>query len=78
MRRRNPWTWRKHNGSRTNSRQPPRVVPAEGRLIGLVILYRKGEPPLTDEEVRLAQLIAPAVAVSAQRGTTNRDNEAAA
>ena len=54
------------------------LLPAEGQLIGLIILYRKGEQPLTDEEVSLAQIIAPAVAVSVQHSTTNRDDEAAA
>jgi len=39
----------------------------ESSLIGLVVLYRKGEQPFTDDDVALAGLIAPPTAVAATR-----------
>ena len=44
----------------------PLMVDA-GRLIGLVVLYRKGEQPFTDDDVALAEMIVPATAAAAQR-----------
>ena len=46
------------------------VVPlmvAEGSLIGVVVLYRKGEQPFTSDDVALAEIIAPPTAAAAQR-----------
>ncbi|MCE5279886.1 MAG: response regulator [Planctomycetaceae bacterium] len=34
------------------------LVPAAGEMIGLVVLYRKGEQPFTDDDVALAEMIA--------------------
>ncbi len=42
------------------------LMPRSGQLIGLVLMYRKGEQPFTDEDVALAQLFAPAVAQAVQ------------
>lgn len=42
------------------------LLPAAGELIGLVILYRKGEQPFSDEEAELASMIAPSVALRVQ------------
>lgn len=38
-----------------------------GQLIGVVVLYRKGEQPFTDDDVALAEMIAPPTAAAAQR-----------
>ena len=46
------------------------VIPlmvAEGSLIGVVVLYRKGEQPFTDDDVALAELIGPPTAAAAQQ-----------
>lgn len=43
------------------------LIPSEGELIGLVILYRKGEQPFTDEDLKLAQLISAPTAVCVRR-----------
>ncbi len=46
------------------------VVPlmvAEGQLIGVVVLYRKGEQPFTNDDVALAEIIAPPTAAAAQQ-----------
>ncbi len=46
------------------------VIPlmvAEGQLIGVVVLYRKGEQPFTDDDVALAKLIGPPTAAAAQQ-----------
>jgi GAF domain-containing protein len=43
------------------------LVPAEGELIGLVVLYRKGEQPFTDADVALAELVAPSTAAAIRR-----------
>jgi DNA-binding response OmpR family regulator len=39
----------------------------QGQLIGLVTLYRKGEQPFTDDDVALAELVAPATAAAVQK-----------
>ena len=46
------------------------VIPlmvAEGQLIGVVVLYRKGEQPFTNDDVALAEMIGPPTAVAAQQ-----------
>ncbi len=46
------------------------VVPlmvGEGRMIGMVVLYRKGEQPFTDDDVAVAELIASPTAAAAQK-----------
>lgn len=43
------------------------LLPAAGQMIGLAILYRRGEQPFTDDEVNLAGLIAPSLAMSVQK-----------
>lgn len=39
----------------------------EGQLIGLAVLYRKGEQPFTDDDVAFAEMVAPATAAAVQR-----------
>lgn len=43
------------------------LVPAEGQMIGLVILYRKGEQPFMDSDVTLAEMISKSTALAVQR-----------
>ncbi|MDY7010163.1 MAG: GAF domain-containing protein [Planctomycetota bacterium] len=46
------------------------VVPlmvAEGSLIGVVVLYRKGEQPFTNDDIALARIIGPPTAAAAQQ-----------
>ena len=43
------------------------LVPSSEELIGLVVLYRKGEQPFLDRDVALADLIATATAVAVRR-----------
>jgi len=43
------------------------LMPSPGEMIGLVILYRKGEQPFMDSDLALAEAVAPAVAVSVRR-----------
>jgi len=46
------------------------VVPlmvGKGRMIGMVLLYRKGEQPFTDDDIAVAELIAPPTAAAAQK-----------
>ena len=43
------------------------LIPVQGELIGLVVLYRKGEQPFTDEDLALAEMVAPATAVAVRR-----------
>lgn len=43
------------------------LIPAPGELIGIGVLYRKGEQPFTDQDVALAELIAYPTAVAVQR-----------
>jgi DNA-binding response OmpR family regulator len=38
------------------------LVPAEGEMIGMVILYRKAEQPFIDEDLSMATMIAPPAA----------------
>ena len=43
------------------------LLPSEGQMIGLVVLYRKGEQPFVDGDLALAEMIAPATAVAVQK-----------
>ncbi len=43
------------------------LLPTAGELIGLVVLYRKGEQPFTDEDVAFAELIATPTALAVRR-----------
>lgn len=46
------------------------VVPlmvAEGQLIGVVVLYRKGEQPFTNDDIALARIMGPPTAAAVQR-----------
>jgi DNA-binding response OmpR family regulator len=43
------------------------LIPSPGELIGLVVLYRKGEQPFTDADVELAEAIAPPTAIAVRR-----------
>ena len=43
------------------------LIPAEGEMIGVVVLYRKGEQPFIDADVTLAEMIAPATAAAVRR-----------
>jgi len=43
------------------------LIPARGELIGLVLLYRKGEQPFTQEDLALAEMLAPATAAAVRR-----------
>ena len=38
-----------------------------GQIIGLVVLYRKGEQPFTDGDIALAEMIAPSTAMTIRR-----------
>ena len=43
------------------------LLPMPGELIGLVVLYRKGEQPFTDEDVDLAEMVSAPTAVTVRR-----------
>jgi CheY-like chemotaxis protein len=43
------------------------LLPVSGEMIGLVVLYRKGEQPFTDEDLQLAELIAAPTAIAVKR-----------
>jgi len=43
------------------------LIPSPGELIGLVVLYRKGEQPFLDQDVALADLIVTPTAVAVRR-----------
>jgi FixJ family two-component response regulator len=43
------------------------LLPAAGEMIGLVVLYRKGEQPFVDDDVALAEMIAHPTAVAVRR-----------
>lgn len=43
------------------------LIPAEGQMIGLVMLYRKGEQPFMETDVSLAEMIALPTALAVQR-----------
>lgn len=43
------------------------LLPAPGELIGLIVLYRKGEQPFTDEDIALAELTAHSTALAVER-----------
>jgi len=43
------------------------LLPASGEMIGLVVLYRKGEQPFTEEDVALAEIISTPTAIAVKR-----------
>jgi len=43
------------------------LIPTPGEMIGLLVLYRKGEQPFTDGDVALAELIGVPTAVAVRR-----------
>ncbi len=43
------------------------LIPTEGELIGVVVLYRKGEQPFEDDDMKLADLLASPTAVAVRR-----------
>ncbi len=43
------------------------LIPAMGEMIGLMVLYRKGEQPFSVDDVELARLMAPPTAVAIRR-----------
>jgi len=43
------------------------LIPTAGQIIGLVVLYRKGEQPFTDGDIALAEMIAPSTAMTIRR-----------
>lgn len=43
------------------------LSPAAGEMIGAVLLYRKGEQPFLDDDIRLAEAIAPSTAMAIER-----------
>lgn len=43
------------------------LIPAPGELIGIVLLYRKGEQPFVDDDIMAAELIAPPTATAVRR-----------
>ena len=43
------------------------LIPLPGELIGLIVLYRKGEQPFTDADMDLAELLAPPTAMAVRR-----------
>jgi DNA-binding response OmpR family regulator len=42
------------------------LIPSDGQMIGVVILYRKGEQPFHDSDLSLAEMIARTTAISVQ------------
>ena len=43
------------------------LIPTEGQMIGLVLLYRKGEQPFMESDIALAEMIALPTALAVQR-----------
>ncbi len=43
------------------------LVPAEGEMIGMAVLYRKGEQPFCEDDVELAEMISAPTGVAIQR-----------
>jgi len=43
------------------------LIPEPGELIGLVVLYRKGEQPFTDMDCALAEMVAHPAALAVRR-----------
>ena len=43
------------------------LIPAPGEMIGLIVLYRKGEQPFTDSDLVLAEMISTPTAVAVRR-----------
>jgi len=43
------------------------LIPSPGELIGLIVLYRKGEQPFTDADIELAEMLAAPTALAVRR-----------
>ena len=43
------------------------LIPAPGEMIGLVVLYRKGEQPFCDSDMAMAEMIALPTALAVRR-----------
>ena len=43
------------------------LMPSSGEMIGLVVLYRKGEQPFTEDDTTLAEMISPPTALTVKR-----------
>ena len=43
------------------------LLPGPGEMIGLVVLYRKGEQPFTEDDLALAELLGPPAATAVRR-----------
>ncbi len=43
------------------------LIPAPGELIGMGVLYRKGEQPFTEQDIALADMISQATATAVRR-----------
>ncbi len=43
------------------------LLPEAGEMIGVVVLYRKGEQPFTDADLELAEMVAPPTAIAVRR-----------
>lgn len=49
------------------------LMPHEGEMIGLVLIYRKGEQPFTDDDLALAEMIASPTALAIQNSPPAAD-----
>jgi GAF domain-containing protein len=43
------------------------LIPSPGELIGMIVLYRKGEQPFTDADMELAEMLSPPTALAVRR-----------
>lgn len=43
------------------------LLPTTGEMIGLAVLYRKGEQPFTEDDLSLAELVGPPTAIAVKR-----------
>ena len=43
------------------------LIPAPGEMIGLAVLYRKGEQPFTEQDLGLAEMISLPTATAVRR-----------
>jgi len=43
------------------------LIPAPGEMIGLVVLYRKGEQPFTEADLALIETLAAPTAIAVER-----------
>jgi len=53
------------------------LIPSEGQLIGLVVLYRKEGETFSDDDVALSEMLAPSVAMSIQGNSYSAEDNAA-